>query len=312
MFERPFKHGDLHWFLDEMCYFRGMLYLSGWAYHPTARVQEIGCILGDEKYVRLDGYGKQSPDVAAAHGPAAAASCRFDSKLAVTADPAQLATLRLVFVLEDGTRLEIANPTHRRLHSDPYYLLQERFFEMLTHRQSGNFLELGSRDRRYDVDSFPLLRSSYVREHRIPKTMRYLGTDIVPAANVHVVGDAHHLSSMFRKNEFDAVYAAYVFEHLLMPWKVVLELNKIMKLGGTILILTHQSWPLHEQPWDFWRFSNNAWHALFNVHTGFRIVETALGEPSSIVPQLLHATTAGLDKQPAPQVSLPRRRTTRS
>ena len=95
--------------------------------------------------------------------------------------------------------------------------------------------------------------------------MRYVGTDIVAASNVHVVGDAHRLGSMFPKDEFDAVYAAYVFEHLLMPWKVVLELK---------------------QPWDFWRFSNSAWQALFNADTGFRIVDTALGEPSSIVAHL--------------------------
>lgn len=293
---------DLQWFLDEMCYFRGTLHLKGWAYHPTQRVQEIGCILARDTYVRLEGYGKESADVVSAHG-AAAENCRFETKLEVSADAAQIAGLRLVFVLEDDTRIEIANPLHRRLHCDPYYILQERFFKMLAERKSGSILELGSRDRRYDVDPFPLLQSSYVREHLIPKTMRHVGTDIVAAPNVHVVGDAHHLSSMFRQDEFDAVYAAYVFEHLIMPWKVTIELNRIMKTGGLVLVLTHHTWPLHEQPWDFWRFSNQAWQALFNHYTGFRIVDTALGEPSSIVAQLLHTTTVDLDMQAAPLFS---------
>jgi hypothetical protein len=30
------------------------------------------------------------------------------------------------------------------------------------------------------------------------------------------------------------------------------------------------------KPWDFWRFSGDAWHALFNEKTGFRVVDKVL------------------------------------
>jgi methyltransferase family protein len=299
---RRINMNELQWFLDEMFYFRGRLFLRGWAYHPSSPVREVGISIPAMEYIALQGCERESPDVEAVYGDKAR-NCRFEANIEVGQYPPRLEELRLVFVLADNTHVEIERPVHRRLHADPYYVLQERFFDMLRDRKHGSILELGSRDRRHDVDPFPLLQASHVRKHRIPQTMRYVGTDIVEAPNVNVVGDAHRLSSLFQKNEFDAMYAAYVFEHLLMPWKVVLEMNKIMKITGIVMVLTHHTWPLHEQPWDFWRYSDNAWHALFNRFTGFRVVATAMGEPSSIVGHLLHATTLGLDTQPAPLFS---------
>lgn len=63
---------------------------------------------------------------------------------------------------------------------------------------------------------------------------------------------------------------------------VVLELNRVLVPGGLVFINTPQTWPLHDEPWDFWRFSIHAWPALFNPMTGFEIVEVAQGEPARI------------------------------
>jgi hypothetical protein len=82
-----------------------------------------------------------------------------------------------------------------------------------------------------------------------------------------------------------------VLEHLAMPWKFVLELNRVMKVGAPGIFTTHQCWPLHESPWDFWRVSSDAWPALLNGQTGFRIVDTAMGEPAMVVANVLHAVT---------------------
>ena len=64
-----------------------------------------------------------------------------------------------------------------------------------------------------------------------------------------------------------------------MPWLVSLELNKVMKVGGLAMINTHQSWPQHEEPWDYFRFSDWSWDALFNADTGFEIVKRGTGLP---------------------------------
>jgi len=154
--------------------------------------------------------------------------------------------------------------------------------------RNGKVLELGSRNR-----------SGVIRRQLVPDSLHYIGLDILAGDDVDIVGDAHSLSTLFEPNTFDAIFAMSVFEHLLMPWKVILEMNHVMKTGGLVMIATHQTWPLHESPWDFWRFSDQSWRGLFNQYTGFEIIETAMGEPGSILSRILHPATLGIDGQPA-------------
>jgi SAM-dependent methyltransferase len=108
--------------------------------------------------------------------------------------------------------------------------------------------------------------------------------DILPGENVDVVGDAHALGDLFPPERFDAFYSVSVFEHLLMPWAVVPQINRVLKPGGIGLIHTHQTLGMHDLPWDFWRFSDTAWDALFNSETGFEIVDRCLDSEQFILP----------------------------
>jgi SAM-dependent methyltransferase len=122
-------------------------------------------------------------------------------------------------------------------------------------------LEIGSR-----------ARSGNTNRHLVHPDVEYVGVDITDGPNVDVVGDAHHLSRHVT-GQFDAIFSVSVFEHLLMPWMVALEMNKVLKVGGMAYIQSHACFPLHDQPWDFWRFTKEAWAGLFNAHTGFEIIE---------------------------------------
>ena len=114
----------------------------------------------------------------------------------------------------------------------------------------------------------------------------YVVLDILPGSNVDVVCDAHNMSQI-ESASFDYVISASVFEHLLMPWKVALEMNRVLKLGGMAWISTHQTVGMHDRPWDFWRFSDTAWDALFNHATGFRIVDRVVDYEEFILPFLI-------------------------
>ena len=111
---------------------------------------------------------------------------------------------------------------------------------------------------------------------------RYIGCDIHPGPNVDVVVDAHRLSDVIAPSSVDVVVSFSVFEHLLFPWKVVLEINRILKPGGLVFIATHPAWPAHELPWDFWRFPVGGLAHLFGEATGFRLIEAAEGVPCKI------------------------------
>ncbi|MEO7425071.1 MAG: class I SAM-dependent methyltransferase [Fibrobacteria bacterium] len=140
-------------------------------------------------------------------------------------------------------------------------------------------LELGSRD--------------ISRKSQFTSYGEYVGFDIYPGNYVDVVGDAHQLSSYFPEGHFDAVYCISVFEHLAMPWKVVIEINKVLKPGGRLLIATHPTFPPHAQPWDFWRFSRSAFSVLLNSKTGFEILKCVEGLPCVVLPLSEFETKVG-------------------
>jgi hypothetical protein len=147
-------------------------------------------------------------------------------------------------------------------------------------------LEIGSR-----------ARSGITRRERFQPPLEYIGFDISPGPNVDIVGDAHHLSRLVT-TKFDAAFSISTFEHLLMPWKVVLELNKVLDEGALVFTHIHQTWPLHDAPWDFWRLSQYAWHGLYNRHTGFEIIKAMHAEPAFVSPALVFPHFRGLDQAP--------------
>jgi hypothetical protein len=171
---------------------------------------------------------------------------------------------------------------------EPTARIITRFIATVRELSPGRALEIGSR-----------ARSGITRRQWIPGTWEYIGFDVLPGENVDITGDAHQLSRLILKKSVDVIYAISVFEHLLMPWKVVIEINRILKRNGLVLIQTHQAWPVHESPWDYYRFSDQAWKGLFNRQTGFEIIESAMGEQASI--RALHPAgpTIGIEDQPA-------------
>ena len=111
--------------------------------------------------------------------------------------------------------------------------------------------------------------------------------DIVADPGVDVVGDAHELSRYFPADSFDFAMSVSVFEHLLMPWRAAVELNRVLRPGGVVLVHTHQTLGMHDMPWDFWRFSDNAWSGLFNRYTGFEVMKTDLSRFLHIIPAVV-------------------------
>ena len=90
------------------------------------------------------------------------------------------------------------------------------------------------------------------RKLRLPH-IDYVGCDVVDGENVDVVPDAHRLSKALDRT-FDYVYSISTFEHLLMPWVVATEINHVMNIGGVGYIQSHQMWPVHDVPSDYFRF----------------------------------------------------------
>lgn len=108
----------------------------------------------------------------------------------------------------------------------------------------------------------------------------YVGFDYYPGDNVDVVGDVHKLSSYFDEDEkFDIIYSLACFEHFAMPWVVAEEINKLLKVGGYVAIVTHFSFSSHERPWHFFQYSDMGLKALFSPAMGFHCVDAGMSNP---------------------------------
>ena len=159
-------------------------------------------------------------------------------------------------------------PLTKRGAEDPYHAVFTEFISLSRQSSSPRILEIGSRNV-----------TGVTRRSLFSFCDNYIGFDILAGHGVDIVGDAHKLSEKLPTAHFDFVYSISVFEHLLFPWKAVLEINKVMKTGGYVFVSTHPVWPEHELPWDFWRFPHSGFHALFNRYTGFEIVSLTEGLP---------------------------------
>jgi len=162
-------------------------------------------------------------------------------------------------------------PFIKRSVDDPFHGVFKEFLSLSTQTPCPRILEIGSRNV-----------SGVTRKNLFSNYTEYVGFDVIAGEGVDIVGDAHNLSKLFPLEYFDFIYSISVFEHLLFPWKCVLEINKAMKTGGYVFVSTHPAWPTHELPWDFWRFPQNGFHALFNQYTGFEIVSLTEGLPCKI------------------------------
>lgn len=196
---------------------------------------------------------------------------------AVSQHPPGISNIQLRY--SDGTVNEVAQPESgiriAKTLAD--------FIEMVNSAPDGaSLLELGSRAR-----SGNSYRSAF------SSRTRYTGVDISDGPNVDVVADLHVLSSKLSE-KFDFAFSVSVFEHLLMPWVAAVELNKVMADNGCAYIQSHPTWPLHDEPWDFFRFSKYAWKGIFNSYTGFEILAAEHGLEARILPLSDHCEA--LDK----------------
>ncbi len=162
-------------------------------------------------------------------------------------------------------------PFVRRAGDDAYHARFPEFLQMVAALPSPTVVELGSRNV-----------SGLLRRNHFPNAGKYVGIDIHAGEGVDIVGDAHRLSALIAPDSVDALYSFSVFEHLLFPWKVVLEINRVLKPGGIVFVSTHPVWPAHELPWDFWRFPVGGLAGLFSKPLGFELIAATEGLPAKI------------------------------
>lgn len=162
-----------------------------------------------------------------------------------------------------------------------------RWFDAMALMRSPSVLEIGTRG----WDGHP------PRHHRAELVARnpsasWVGVDCLGGPGVDVVADIHSLSGVFQPGQFDAAIMASVLEHVRRPWVAAKELAAVIRPGGILLVQTHQTFPVHGYPSDYWRFTREALAEVFALDHGWRVIESEYTYPAKVVPlsNEVHAT----------------------
>jgi SAM-dependent methyltransferase len=102
---------------------------------------------------------------------------------------------------------------------------------------------------------------------------RYTGVDLAVG---DVAWDYSHLDAVcnlihlpFAQETFDAALCIQVLEHVPEPLSVLREIARVLKPGGCLFLTAPQSWPQHQKPHDFFRYTSFGLRHLFN-HAGLQ------------------------------------------
>lgn len=115
------------------------------------------------------------------------------------------------------------------------------------------------------------------------KASSYAATDFTKThEGITYVGDAQELSKTVKGKRFDTIFCTEVLEHLPNPFQAVSEFEKSLNDGGVIILSVPFLMPLHNEPYDFYRYTK---HALVKLFDKFEVLELT---PSGGLLSLIH------------------------
>jgi SAM-dependent methyltransferase len=84
--------------------------------------------------------------------------------------------------------------------------------------------------------------------------VRYLGMDFTAEdSSPDFLGNACKIP--VRTGSVDIVLCTQVIEHVPEPAEMLSELHRVLRPGGYLILTGPMYWPLHEEPFDFYRFT---------------------------------------------------------
>lgn len=158
------------------------------------------------------------------------------------------------------------------------------FVQAMAGLQRPQLIEVGT--LRAEEDR-PTHHTAWVPHGRWVKVDREAGPDVDLVADAHDVGQlwaARFGDARVEAQEgFDGYVACSVWEHLERPWLAMVAAAALVRRGGLVYVQTHQTFPLHGYPSDFFRFSTGALEVLA-ADAGLTVLHTGYLYPCRIEP----------------------------
>lgn len=242
--------------------------IKGWIFHPEQPLKQVEILIGDSSFPITSWHSR--PDVVAAYP-----QYKYTENCGFWVQVPRIAEHEILFKVQhqNGSDRITAHFTGSKPQAPTNFPHSGGLFDKfikLVNENNLRVLEIGSRI---------VAPGSCSKRELFPQAASYTGFDYYPDENTDLVGDAHRLAEYFKDRRFDAIFSISVFEHLAMPWVVAMEINKLLEMGGITFHHTHFAWPMHDRPWDFWRFSEEGLKVLFSPPMGFEVMQAGFHEP---------------------------------
>jgi len=131
------------------------------------------------------------------------------------------------------------------------------------HTRNKTILELGSGKKKSG-------EHAYSAKKFFHPSNTFIQSDINPKFGHKVVD----ITKVKDQNKYDVILCLNVLEHVYDFRTAVDNLYKAVKKGGTVVIFVPAFYPLHDEPYDYWRFTQ---HSLKKLLVKFRKVSIAHG-----------------------------------
>jgi hypothetical protein len=95
--------------------------------------------------------------------------------------------------------------------------------------------------------------------------MEYHGCDIREGAGVDEIRDI--MLPKLRKSSAGMVICIDTLEHVKDPWKAVKSVEYILKTGGIFVLTSVFNFPIHDHPYDYWRFTPEIFREFFSNYS---------------------------------------------
>jgi SAM-dependent methyltransferase len=104
------------------------------------------------------------------------------------------------------------------------------------------------------------------------KSSEYIGCDIVQSSlkKVDIVCEAGHIP--LDDESFETVFSTQTIEHVADHQALVNEAFRVLKPDGCFIVSGPMYWHLHEEPYDFFRFTKYGFRHILE-QAGFEVVE---------------------------------------
>lgn len=155
--------------------------------------------------------------------------------------------------------MESIGSDKRKFYSPISFSQYEITIPLILKNVKGNFIDIGCGDLHY---------KRYIED----KVDNYDSIDIKRKSNdVKFEGNIQNMI-MIKDNTYDSAICLEVLEHVPDPFLALKEINRILKKGAIIIISVPHLSRLHEEPYDFFRYTKYGLATILES-TGFIVKE---------------------------------------